>query len=63
MKAPEIGQMRSSTVIPFSLPSPITPSHCPHHCSLTTVTNVIYVVTFAPVVYWIFLSNYFRYCL
>ena len=24
------------------------------------IANIIYVATFAPVVYWIFLSNYFR---
>ncbi len=29
-------------------------------CSLTVVANVIYIATFAPMVYWIFLSNYFR---
>ncbi|XP_064399502.1 transmembrane protein adipocyte-associated 1 homolog [Halichondria panicea] len=27
---------------------------------LTLITNVIYITTFPPVVYWIFLSNYFR---
>jgi len=31
----------------------------PH--SLTLITNVVYITTFPPVVYWIFLSNYFRY--
>ena len=29
-------------------------------CSITTVTNFVYLTTFAPVVYWIFLKNYFR---
>ncbi len=33
---------------------------CLYDFSLTVITNVVYVVTFAPMVYWIFLSNYFR---
>ncbi len=34
--------------------------HCFSPHSLTLITNVIYITTFPPVVYWIFLSNYFR---
>lgn len=31
--------------------------------SITSITDFIYLTTFAPVVYWIFLKNYFRYVL
>ena len=45
-----------------SLPSPDTDELVIHAIlnSITTITTFVYLTTFAPVVYWIFLKNYFR---
>ena len=61
----------SHTHYPHILPTHITRTHHPHTTfthiphthhphSITTISTILYYTSVAPVVYWIFLRNYFR---